>query len=100
MSTGRHGGWNEENPKSETRSPKQIENIQKENSKREIKPVSNLGDSDFEFVSDFGFRYSDFSLWFLPAHSPSRSVSRRSVTNMWPGLWVISSGGRTSMATA
>jgi tetratricopeptide (TPR) repeat protein len=32
--------------------------------------------------------------------SPSRSVSRRSVRNMWPGLCVTHSGGRACMTTA
>jgi PAS domain S-box-containing protein len=46
------------NPKSET-NPKSEE----ENSKQDG-GVSDLGNSDFEFVSDFGFRISDFFLHF------------------------------------
>jgi mono/diheme cytochrome c family protein len=52
----------EQNPKSETRNPKQIQIIKQENPKRECAAVLHLGDSNFGFVSDFGFRISDFVL--------------------------------------
>jgi hypothetical protein len=49
------------NPKSDDRNPKQIQITKKENPKREKYPVLDLIDSDFEFVSDFDIRISDFS---------------------------------------
>ncbi len=37
---------------------------------------------------------------FARIHSPSKSVSRRSVRNMCPGLWVMANGGRLWSSTA
>jgi serine/threonine-protein kinase len=49
------------NPKSEIRNPKQIRNPKEQNPKMARPNVSDLGHSDLGFVSDFGFRISDFS---------------------------------------
>jgi hypothetical protein len=48
------------NPKSETRNPKQIRNSKSKGSKRPGRAVLNIFPLDFEFVSDFEFRISDF----------------------------------------
>jgi WD40 repeat protein/serine/threonine protein kinase len=49
------------NPKSGTRNPKQMPMTQEENPKQRASAVSDLGYSNFEFVSDFDIRISDFS---------------------------------------
>jgi serine/threonine protein kinase len=48
------------NPKSEIRNPKQIQST-KSQIQNQAERASNIGDSDLGFVSDFGFRASDFS---------------------------------------
>lgn len=50
-----------ENPKSEARNPKQIQNPKSENPNQADESVSDLEPADLGFVSDFGFRASDFS---------------------------------------
>jgi len=48
------------NPKSEIRNPKQIQST-KSQIQNQAERASNIGDSDLGFVSDFGFRASDFT---------------------------------------
>jgi serine/threonine protein kinase/Flp pilus assembly protein TadD len=48
------------NPKSEIRNPKQIQST-KSQIPNQVERAPNIGDSDLGFVSDFGFRASDFS---------------------------------------
>jgi uncharacterized radical SAM protein YgiQ len=59
--------------KSETRNPKSEGNpkLQEENPKPEDVTVSDIGISDLEFPSDFGFRISDFIL--LPSYEEVKS---------------------------
>jgi signal transduction histidine kinase len=64
------------NPKSET-NPKSKEET---SSVLSLKPVSDLENSGFEFVSDFGFRASDFL--------PVRSCSWESSRSPKPAEWV------------
>jgi chromosome segregation ATPase len=49
------------NSKSEIRNPKQIQSTKSQVANQPEAPVSNIGDSDLGFVSDFGFRASDFT---------------------------------------
>jgi hypothetical protein len=48
------------NPNNEIRNSKQIQITKKENPKQDAGRVLDLGDLDFEFVSDFDIRISDF----------------------------------------
>jgi len=48
------------NPKSETLNRKQIQNSESQTLKPAGNKVSNFSDLDLGFVSDFGFRISDF----------------------------------------
>src|SRR5262249_20441459 len=53
-------GTTGQNPKSESRNPQQTRSTKSKIPNEEGQEVSNIGASDLGFVSDFGFRDSDF----------------------------------------
>src|SRR5262249_6081352 len=81
-----------QNPKSESRNPKQIQNSKSEGSKR----TARFGPSDFEFVSDFeirisrfGFRDSDFE-FLRTLYFSKQIISQQSVPKA--EVWVVQIG--------
>jgi rSAM/selenodomain-associated transferase 2 len=56
----------EQNPNSEFRNSKQIQELKSQIQNEKAPEVTNIGDLDFRFVSDFGFRISNLRL----LHSP------------------------------
>jgi len=66
---------NRQNPKSKTRNPKQIQSTKSQDPNQPELCDLNLGNSDFEFVSNFRFRISDFSYAAYPMGKGSGSVT-------------------------
>src|SRR5439155_50475 len=62
------------NSKSEIRNPKQIQNTKSQIPNQAEDEVSRIGVWDFEFVSDFGFRISNFESAGVPHCRPDAGI--------------------------
>lgn len=67
------------NPKSEIRNPKQIQSTKCQIQNQADERLSNIDDSDFGFVSDFGFQISDLILTPDGPRGPRRRLAEGSI---------------------